>query len=79
MDKCAPMDCELEGWKAIADFMNRSRSVVHRWSKPDPEDEEYEPMPVYRLHGTVYASKAELREWVKKHQTHTKPTQDKTG
>ena len=51
----------LESWKEIAAYLRRDVTTVQRWEKR-------EGMPVHRhLHdrvGSVYASRAELDEWV---------------
>lgn len=52
----------LDSWKEIAAYLNRDVTTVQRWEKR-------EGMPVHRhLHGrmgSVYASKAELKEWAR--------------
>src|ERR1700760_4390162 len=57
-----PPEDRLDSWKEIAAYLNRDVTTVQRWEKR-------EGMPVHRhLHdriGTVYASQAELDEWVR--------------
>jgi len=51
----------LDGWKAIADYLNRSVRTAHRWNQELG-------MPVHRLPGArgniVYALRSEINEWV---------------
>ncbi len=57
-----PREDRLDSWKEIAAYLNRDVTTVQRWEKR-------EGMPVHRhLHdrmGSVYASRAELDEWVR--------------
>src|ERR1700679_489823 len=52
----------LDSWKEIASYLKRDVTTVQRWEKR-------EGMPVHRhLHdrmGSVYASRAELDEWMR--------------
>jgi Tol biopolymer transport system component len=56
-----PGEDRLDSWKEIAAYLDRDVTTVQRWEKR-------EGMPVHRhLHdrmGSVYASRAELDEWV---------------
>jgi len=51
----------LDGWKAIAEYLNRSVRSAHRWNQDLG-------LPVHRLPGTrgniVYALKSEIDDWV---------------
>ncbi|HEU5401755.1 MAG TPA: hypothetical protein VFU86_10385 [Terriglobales bacterium] len=49
---------DLEGWKAIADYLAQPVSVVQRWAK--------DGMPVTRKGRYVTASPDELRTWLGK-------------
>ncbi len=57
-----PVEDRLDSWKEIAAYLNRDVTTVQRWEKR-------EGMPVHRhLHdsvGSVYASRAELDQWVR--------------
>jgi TolB-like protein/Flp pilus assembly protein TadD len=58
-----PSEDRLDSWKEIAVYLDRDVTTVQRWEKR-------EGMPVHRhLHdrmGSVYASRAELDEWVRR-------------
>ena len=57
-----PLEDRLDSWKEIASYLKRDVTTVQRWEKR-------EGMPVHRhLHdrmGSVYASRAELDEWMR--------------
>jgi Tol biopolymer transport system component len=57
-----PLEDRLDSWKEIAAYLNRDVTTAQRWEKR-------EGMPVHRhVHdrmGSVYASRAELDEWVR--------------
>jgi hypothetical protein len=55
--KSAP-PAELQGWKAIADYLGQPVSVVQRWAKSG--------MPVRRKRRYVTASSDELSAWLGK-------------
>ena len=56
-----PPEDRLDSWKEIAVYLNRDVTTVQRWEKR-------EAMPVHRHQhdkmGSVYASRAELDQWV---------------
>jgi hypothetical protein len=49
---------ELHGWPAIAKFLGKPNSTVHRWAK--------EAMPVRREGRNVVASPEELNQWLQR-------------
>ncbi len=57
-----PLEDRLDSWKEIAAYLKRDVTTVQRWEKR-------EGMPVYRhVHdrmGSVYASRADLDEWMR--------------
>lgn len=51
---------DLYGWDEIAAFVGRTSRTLQTWIK------ERGDFPIYRIRGTVAASKKEVAEWVKK-------------
>jgi len=67
-------DRKLEGWKDIANYVDREKRTVQRWEKT-------EGMPIHR-HGhekksTVYAYPRELDEWRRRRQPKDDPEADR--
>lgn len=48
----------IEGWKAIADAIGKSRSQTIRYAKRS-----WDPLPAYRRFGTIVVSETALRDW----------------
>lgn len=68
-----PPEGRLDSWKEIAAYLNRDVTTVQRWEKR-------EGMPVHRhVHdkrGSVYASRAELDEWIRGRNLPTGPEEE---
>lgn len=52
-----PESEHLRGWKAIADYLNKSTRTAQKWT-------ETRGLPVHKLGGGVIAYKSELNDWI---------------
>lgn len=59
-----PAGCDVKGWAAIGEVVDRSAHQAMRYSRRDDD-----PMPVYRYGRDVYARTEELAEWQERQTT----------